>query len=205
MRRVSALLLLSFCMVVPGVARRDRVICGTNPERRKEQLHLHRQAVLARRAARLQSKNPSQAAPRRAASRDMGNIVVIDDSDGVVSQRNLFNLDQKTLTFTPTAAQGAKYQFRLSSDPYDSAAASSGTALPLEDDGFKEKQLAFSFPFFGQSYQSVFINADGSLPFTKGESATSERSLGRMVAGPPRIAGLFDDLNPSSMPAGITV
>jgi len=205
MRRVSALVLLSFCMVVPGVARRDRVICGTNPERRKEQLHLHRQAVLARRAARLQSKNPSQAAPRRAASRDMGNIVVIDDSDGVVSKRNLFNLDQKTLTFTPTAAQAAKYQFRLSSDPYDSAAASSGTALPLEDDGFKEKQLAFSFPFFGQSYQSVFINADGNLTFTKGESATSERSLGRMVAGPPRIAGLFDDLNPSSMPAGITV
>src|SRR5206468_5017746 len=42
-------------------------------------------------------------------------------------------------------------------------------------------------------------------PFYRGESASTDRSLGRIVAGPPRIAGLFDDLNPSQTPKAITL
>ena len=45
---------------------------------------------------------------------------------------------------------------------------------------------------------AVIEGSDGNLSFTAGENAISARSLGRMTGGPPRIAALFDDLDPSS-------
>ena len=45
------------------------------------------------------------------------------------------------------------------------------------------------------------MNSDGNLTFGAAEFASSERSLGRLTAGPPRIAPLFDDLDPSKPPA----
>jgi uncharacterized protein (TIGR03437 family) len=53
----------------------------------------------------------------------------------------------------------------------------------------------------------VFVNSDGNLTFGKGDADITDRSLGRMVAGPPRIAPLFTDLDPTSAtaPNGIRV
>ncbi|HEY2933171.1 MAG TPA: hypothetical protein VGK99_15630 [Acidobacteriota bacterium] len=54
----------------------------------------------------------------------------------------------------------------------------------------------FKFPFFGQVYDRVFVNSDGNLTFGRGEFSSTERDLARFTAGPPRIGGLFSDLNP---------
>jgi hypothetical protein len=58
--------------------------------------------------------------------------------------------------------------------------------------------LPFAFRFFGQSYSEVFVNSDGNLTFGSGDSASTARSVGRLVSGAPRIAPLFADLDPST-------
>jgi len=195
MPRCRAIFLSALLLVQSGIARQIKVICGTSPEKRKEELHLHRQAVLARRASQLQA-NGTQGGAQRSAGRDIGNVAIIDDSDGVVAKRNPFNLDVSTLTFTPTTSKATAYKFRLTGDPYDTAA-SAGHAVKLGDDDFREEPIPFPFAFFGKTYQNVFINSDGNLTFNAGDDASTERSLGRMVAGEPRISPLFRDLDPS--------
>ena len=55
----------------------------------------------------------------------------------------------------------------------------------------------FTFPFFGNVYREVFVNSDGNLTFGVGDARPGEsRTLDRMLAGPPRIAPLFTDLDP---------
>ena len=95
MPRLLVVLAGILLLIQAGIARQIVEICGTNPERRKEELYLHRQAELARRAARMQSAGAQSGTPR-AASHDVGNIVVLEDSDGVVSRRNPFNLNVVT-------------------------------------------------------------------------------------------------------------
>src|SRR5205085_1135495 len=75
---------------------------------------------------------------------------------------------------------------------------------PFGDDDTAGFDLPFAFPFFGGSYRRVFVNSDGNLSFVSGDSAVTDRSLGRMTAGPPRIAGLFMDLDPSKAQNGVS-
>src|ERR1051326_1976100 len=204
MSRCLAGSLSALLLVQSGVARQIKVICGTSPERRKEELHLHREAVLARHAAQAQA-NGTHGGAQRFTSQDIGNIAIIEDSDGVVAKRNPFNLDLKTLTFTPTTSTATAYKFRLAGDPYDAGAVSAGHLVKLGDDDSQVEPIPFPFAFYGHIYQSVFINSDGNLTFDAGDNASTDRSLGRMVAGEPRISPLFRDLDPSKPLKGVTV
>ncbi len=56
----------------------------------------------------------------------------------------------------------------------------------------------FSFPFFGKVYDSIAVNSDGNLTLTIGDSSSGPRDEGRFLHGPPRIAPLFTDLDPSA-------
>jgi uncharacterized protein (TIGR03437 family) len=180
---------------VSGYARHVTDGCGTTRETPAERRFFHRQAL--RRAAR-----PRAAAPAPS-NRDIGNIAIVDDSNGVVARQNDFNLDGETLGFTP---QGGAYRYAVSNGGYDAAAASSGAPLAaLDDDDSRLVPLPFAFPFFGVAYSQVYVNSDGNLTFTAADTASTERSLGRMTAGPPRIAPLFDDLNPALTAGGVRV
>ena len=57
----------------------------------------------------------------------------------------------------------------------------------------------FSFPFFGKVYDSIAVNSDGNLTLTIGDSSSGPRDEGRFLHGPPRIAPLFTDLDPSAI------
>ena len=205
MRRIGPLSLIFACLVLPVWARHDVSACGTTRETPNESLFLHRQALRAR-AARLLKPMAAPADATPSANSDIGDIAVIEDAGGVVERLNQFNLDNNTLTFTPAAPNAAQYSYSVTPQGYDSAAASQSTPLAaLDDDDTRLAGLPFAFPFFGATYNQVWVNSDGNLTFTVGDSASTDRSLGRMTAGPPRISPLFDDLNPAQTAGGVRV
>ena len=74
----------------------------------------------------------------------MGDIAILDDSGGVVARRNLFNLDQKTLQFSPVSGNTTLYSFQIESAGYDASAAFAGSPVPLRDDDSAPMNLQIS-------------------------------------------------------------
>jgi hypothetical protein len=72
-----------------------------------------------------------------------------------------------------------------------------GQALALGDDDAIELFMPFTFEYCGESYNSLFVNSNGSVSFGAGSTDFSESVLDHLL-GPPRIAGVWDDLNPAS-------
>jgi uncharacterized protein (TIGR03437 family) len=169
--------------------------CGTHNQRTAEELYLHRQAQKARGGDRTQRMKALSAAAVTT-NRDYGHVAVIDGGDGVIAKRNQFNLNRRTVQFTPSAADAARYRVQVGDNTYDSALPNAGAKVELDDDDSRPYPLPFSFPFYGARYRSVYLNSDGNLTFGGGFTLT-ERSLGMHVGGRPRISPLFTDLDPT--------
>src|ERR1022692_3921340 len=192
MRRLGFLSLALATIAAPVMARHDTAGCGTTGTTPAEVLFLHRHAERAR-AARV-----APLAATASTNRDIGNVAIIENTDGVVETLNQFDLDNATLTFTPADGGTPRYSYTYSGLGYDGSAADRGSpVVALGDDDARAFALPFAFPFYGVTYRQVFLNSDGNLTFTAAEFASTSRSLGRMTGGPPRIAPLFDDLDPS--------
>ncbi len=124
---------------------------------------------------------------------DAGEIAVLEDAGDLLLRPNRFDLRDNGLRLTPNAAGGydasrVTYGFRR---PL-------GSAVTLGDDDSRRDTLRFDFSFFGRSYDHLFVNSDGNLTFGEADTGTSERSVTRLLGGPPRIAALFADLDPAS-------
>lgn len=71
-------------------------------------------------------------------------------------------------------------------------------ALGDDDEMLYEFPEGFQFPFLGNVYNSVVVNSDGNLTFGQGDGKVgTARTESRFLSGPPRIAPLFTDLDPS--------
>ncbi len=209
MQRFFSLICLGLLAIAPGESRQVTVTCGTYRDRVQEDMQLHRRMLRLRRERMLRQQSAQGGAaaggalPAAAPRADIGDIAVIEDGDGVVGQRDDFNLDNKTLKFTPSSGG---YKVNTGAASYDTAAANAGTPIGgFGDDDSRQFQLPFPFPFFGANYRQIYVNSDGNLTFVSGDSASIDRNLGRVTGGPPRIAGLFDDLDPSSSRNGVYV
>ncbi len=121
-----------------------------------------------------------------------GDIAILNDNGSLVLGINSFDLGGVGLRFEPNS-QGGYDVVRSTS----SFRADLGRRLGLGDDATTEEALAFAFTFYGASRSSAFVNSDGNLSFTRGDVETDERSLGRVLSGPPRVAAFFADLDPS--------
>ncbi len=104
------------------------------------------------------------------------------------------------LSFSPDANAPAGYSWqvpRVGRD-YPIAPGSLGNpqSLSLGDDACTSVYLDFTFTFFGQDYDSVFVCSNGKLTFGAEDSDT-DGSLSSFVEV-PKIAALDRDLNPAS-------
>ncbi len=72
-----------------------------------------------------------------------------------------------------------------------------GVPLAVGDDGFVELFPPFPIDFCGVRYTSLFVNANGSVTFGTSSASFSESTYNHL-AGPPRVAPLWDDLNASA-------
>jgi hypothetical protein len=69
--------------------------------------------------------------------------------------------------------------------------------LPLGDDSSIPLFPRFPVSFCGHEYDLLWVNANGTITFGQDSPIWLEKPF-NMLAGPPRIAGLWDDLNPTT-------
>jgi hypothetical protein len=108
-----------------------------------------------------------------------------------------FDLDNFCILFHPDGS-GSHYracggeQTEFFVDP------STATTLSLADDGSQHIYLGDSraVELYGLGYSSFYVNANGSITFSSGDGEYEETLPGHF--GQPRIAPLFDDLNPET-------
>lgn len=174
-------------------ARTPPVVCGTERGERLAAPAEHE--AQWRQQRRLRPLARSAEAPW---SRDYGHIAVMDSRGGVVMEPNAFNLTGRSIVFAPADRTASRYTVAGGSQAYDAQAAQQGQVLEgLGDDDFRSIGLPFDFPFFGQNHRQIFVHSDGAVTFLQPDADSSARSLGRLFSGPPRIAPLFADLDPS--------
>ncbi len=200
MKRLLALV-CSILLVSPGSFAADApALCGTQRVNLREQLHLHRQSMRSiERTRLLRTRTTTE---RTEFSSDYGNIAVMDSSGGVVASQNPFNLEGRALRFQN---EGGGYRLTGAPSGYSQSEAASGEPFVLGDDDARAVLLGFSVPFYGIPYDHVWVHSDGTLTFGEPDSATAARSMGRLAGGPPRIAVLFADLDPSIDPNSVRV
>ncbi len=187
--KVPLIFLLIFQLLAEGVfAKGLKDSCGSGPERTREEMFRSGANQQRRKAAGL-----AALAEPKGASMDVGQIAVLEEDAGIISRRNLFNLNKRRLRFTPA---GTGYRLDVAASDYSAQEQTQGQTIDLfDDDDTRAFALGFSFSYFGQSYNRINVNSDGNATFVEGDVATADRSLGRMLAGLPRLAPLFTDLD----------
>jgi hypothetical protein len=150
-----------------------------------EELWKH-EAASARRRVTPRSISPEST------SEDVGQLAVIRDEGDLVLAANAFDLQNVAITFARNGSGG--YDARRSARAFQSSV---GERIPLQDDDSAPLAMPFAFPFYAGRYDEAFLNSDGNLTFVVEEHASTDRNVARFLTGPPRIAPLFDDLDPS--------
>ncbi len=172
--------------------------CGTHPngleislaKHRLRKRQLEREFVAATAAGLV----PVVASPT---VRNEADLAVIIDDGSIISSENLFDMANRGLRFKRVKKiEGVKAQ-KLGAGAYQTML---GQKLDLGDDDAVEVEFpgTVRFPFYGVRYESVWVHSDGNLSFVEPDAASTSRSLGRFLGGPPRIAPLFNDLNPET-------
>jgi len=92
-------------------------------------------------------------------------------------------------------------------NPYEWIDASSGTELFLSDDGYSTETLPFSFPFYNETFSTIYLGSNGYLSFS--DSTPSDWSNDLIPSSDSDniylIAPFWDDLQPASGGGGGTI
>ena len=117
--------------------------------------------------------------------------MLVDEGD-LALLRNPMDLAGAAIRFTPSGGGYSAARLSLPLEP------DTGTPLSLGDDASSRIALSFAFPFYGQTHSAAFVNSDGNVTFGQKDDASTARTVGRLVNGPPRAAPLLADLDPSA-------
>ena len=196
MIRKSALVGSLLLLALPAAARPPEELCGTSRLGHLEAAYLHeRTQKTAVSGRRLASTEP------RGRAEDISGVAVMDGAQGVITAPNRFNLNGLALRFTPEPGG-----YRLVVFEHGRAEPRAAAGVPLDDlgdDDHRSVPLPFDFPFYGTDHRAAFVHSDGNITFRTPDDGSSARNLGRLVAGPPRLAPVFADLDPSRTPGSV--
>jgi hypothetical protein len=164
--------------------------CGTRKSGLAVNLAIHRDQVRRVERKRLQEK-ALRSFPQ--ASR-VGDVAVLVDDGSMIVQPNLLDVANFGVQYVPQKKGGLVVS--PSSDP---VVEEIGDRIDLGDDDSRLIPFpkGFRFRFYGKAYTSMFVGSDGHLTFVAPDSTSAARDLDRLISGPPRIAPLFADLDPS--------
>jgi len=127
------------------------------------------------------------------ASVDVGDVAVIQDEGDLIASPNAYDLRSLGLRFTRNSAGG--YDVTRIASGFRTQV---GTRLTLSDDDSRQVSVPFSFSFYGRAQTNAFVNSDGNITFEEEDRASTDRNVGRLLSGPPRIAPFLADLDPST-------
>jgi hypothetical protein len=169
-----------------GARTKIRGMDGSPQWRVLEALWIHRQA-LARRG------QIETLGPPAATSIDQGEIAILRDQGDLIVPANTYDLVNLGLRFTRNSEGG--YDVRQGDAAFRTSV---GNRVTLTDDDSVRADVQFSFPFFAGNERTAFVNSDGNITFGEGDSASTDRNVGRLLTGPPRVAPFLADLDPSA-------
>jgi hypothetical protein len=112
-----------------------------------------------------------------------------------------WDLDSTTITLTPdpNAPGGYTWSTQHGVTDYPTTPGSGATSTPVT---FAQKddtmEVTFNsnevFPFYGQTYGSMWVNSQGSVTFGEGDIEFEESEVA-LFTGPPRVAGHWDNFD----------
>ena len=114
------------------------------------------------------------------------------DEGDLVLPPNAFDLRSAAFLFARNGSGG--YDVRPSTRAFLSSV---GDKVPLDDDASARIALPFTFPYYAGRYSEAFLNSDGNVTFVAEDHASTDRNVARFLTGPPRVAPIFADLDPS--------
>ena len=131
--------------------------------------------------------------PVAATAADVGDVAVLRDEGDLIVPANVFDLKGLGLRFSRNQ-QGGYDVIRTDA----SFRPGIGNRLTLADDDTVRADVPFPFPFFAATESAAFVNSDGNITFREGDNASTDRSVGRLLTGQPRVAPFLADLDPSA-------
>jgi len=122
----------------------------------------------------------------------------------VSTPANTWDLDNTSVYFVPSTTSPLGYSWSVQND-VTSYPAPPGTGLvdsqvitfsSQNDSVSYSLPGAYTFTFFGQVYNEIYVNSHGNITFGAGDTSSQE-SEAALTAGAPRIAGHWDTLDPT--------
>ena len=175
--------------------------CGYDPRGADEQWYNHKLNLLRLNNGRPHDADFSAKYPA-AIIESREDIAVIEDNGAIIMPPNKFDLNNKSLLFTP---EGDGFRITRDNIKFTTDLGSrltffydAGDMLDDFDNGYRDYRLSGPrFPFYGTSYDQVYIGTNGYITFTRGDTS-ARPSAAALATELPRIAPLWADLNVTS-------